>query len=227
MAVQRHATGFGQDVLKAAQENPLSAALIGMGMMWWFSGGSQVTIRPTEAAARTGQGFAEAGARLVGAGQSAAETLTESAGDVSRQLGAAASGAASSVQDLASSVSSTAQRQGLAIQRDLTELLDRQPLALGAIGLCLGAVAAAAFPVTQTEQEILGEASDAVRAEAATLAEEGLSSAREAGVAAQDAAGKHGLSTSAAVGVGRELLDKTKSVVDKGLDAVEKQIKKA
>jgi hypothetical protein len=42
-------------------------------------------------------------------------------------------------------------------------LFDRQPLALGAIGLAIGAAVAASLPTTRLEEDLLGETSDALR----------------------------------------------------------------
>jgi hypothetical protein len=46
---------------------------------------------------------------------------------------------------------------------NLAELFRAQPLALGALGLAVGAGLAAALPATETEAKLLGEASAAVK----------------------------------------------------------------
>ena len=48
-------------------------------------------------------------------------------------------------------------------QSSLADLLERQPLVLGAIGLALGAAVAGAFRASDVENEWVGEYSDSVR----------------------------------------------------------------
>jgi hypothetical protein len=50
-------------------------------------------------------------------------------------------------------------------QSALSELLDKQPLVLGAVGVAIGAAVAGAFPVTSVESEWAGPTSDDVKAE--------------------------------------------------------------
>ena len=53
------------------------------------------------------------------------------------------------------------------LQQNLTDTFERQPLLLGAIGLAIGAGMAAAVPATQMETEMVGDAADRVKAQAA------------------------------------------------------------
>ena len=55
---------------------------------------------------------------------------------------------------------------------NLTELFRTQPLALGAIGLAIGAGIAAALPSSEVEAAYLGETSDTVKAQVADFAAE-------------------------------------------------------
>jgi hypothetical protein len=59
-----------------------------------------------------------------------------------------------------------------AVRSNLTDLFKAQPLALGAIGIAIGAGIAAAFPATEIEADYLGETSDTVRKNAAQFAAE-------------------------------------------------------
>ena len=58
------------------------------------------------------------------------------------------------------------------VRSNLTEVFRAQPLALGAIGLAIGAGIAAALPPTEVEATYLGETSDAVKAKATEVASE-------------------------------------------------------
>lgn len=56
------------------------------------------------------------------------------------------------------------------VRDNLAELFEAQPLALGAIGLAIGAGIAAAIPGTEVENSALGEASETLRSKAAEIA---------------------------------------------------------
>jgi hypothetical protein len=58
------------------------------------------------------------------------------------------------------------------VRSNLSELFEAQPLALGAIGLAIGAGIAAALPPSEVEAAYLGETSDTVKAKAAEFAAE-------------------------------------------------------
>jgi hypothetical protein len=48
-------------------------------------------------------------------------------------------------------------------QSSLSDMLERQPLVLGAVGLAIGAAVAGAFQTSQIENELVGETSDDVK----------------------------------------------------------------
>jgi hypothetical protein len=65
-------------------------------------------------------------------------------------------------------------------QSSLADLLDRQPLLLGAIGLVVGAAVAGAFPASDVENELVGDYSDRVKERLVERAEDVTQSGREA-----------------------------------------------
>jgi hypothetical protein len=114
----------------AIQSHPLPAALIGMGLVWLFSGGKS----------------------LLGASE-------VDSGDVKRAISNSTSLGASNSRVFA------------AAQSNIADLMERQPLVLGAIGLGVGAVMAAALPSTAVETDLLGQASADLQARARLAAE--------------------------------------------------------
>lgn len=93
---------------------------------------------------------------------------------------------------------------------------DQNPLLVAGAGLVIGAVIAAAFPSTETEDNLFGEASDAVRRQAERT---GVSVARTAveGVAA--AASEEGLSVDGLKTAGETLTEKVRAVAERGVEA--------
>jgi hypothetical protein len=137
-----------QDLATAVRDNPLPSALIGMGLVWLFTGAKL-------------PGRAE----IMGVGAKASEfgaRLQDSASD----MGRAAVSAASSAQDAmlnrnpAPSKRASFGDQFFATARsNVADLFESQPLALGALGVALGAGLAASLPITSAETDLLGEAS--------------------------------------------------------------------
>jgi len=67
------------------------------------------------------------------------------------------------------------------VRDNLGDLFRSQPLAIGAVGLAIGAAIAASLPTTETEAEYLGETSDFVKEKASELAGEQVERATEVG----------------------------------------------
>jgi ElaB/YqjD/DUF883 family membrane-anchored ribosome-binding protein len=154
----------------SARDNPLPVALVGIGVAWLMVTG-----------------------RSSGASRSEAETspgMKEKIGSAKQHLGEGlhsarerASHLAHSTRETAAHVSQTAQKQMERARSGIDYMMREQPLALGAIGLAVGAVLAAAAPRTQKEDELMGEAKDRL---ADRVAEKASAVAGKATEAAQE-----------------------------------------
>ncbi|MEH2515314.1 hypothetical protein V1279_000887 [Bradyrhizobium sp. AZCC 1610] len=186
--ISEKGSDFFRDLGSAARKNPLSAALIGLGVFWLFTGS-----RPVERAAdfvrRTGfdripdaAGNAFEAARSTfrsGAGSIGEQHVT-SAKDALRDDGADALDSATrfgrdysdAASDYARSIPGAGAEMFDTARSNLTELIRTQPLALGAIGLAIGAGIAAALPSSEVEVAYLGDTSETVKAKAAEFATE-------------------------------------------------------
>jgi hypothetical protein len=165
-------SGFIDNLGDAARRNPLSAALIGMGLLWLFAGKS--TGRVGDLLRSTG------GDRIPEATRHPFSSVKSGIGDST----AAATDAAGSSFDTVRERSADAVSQAAEFARtmpnpadvletardNLTELFKAQPLALGAIGLAIGAGIAAALPATEVENAYLGEASETLKSRTAEIA---------------------------------------------------------
>jgi hypothetical protein len=190
-----HAGDFVSGLQDAVRQNPVSAALIGMGVLWMFAGGSRITaaaalLSPAGRAMAAGIGAGlqtsadaagSATETLSGAASRAADTVRETMADVAATVGNTASQAYDSakgaVTDSASGVKGnfrggTGAAAGMAgtLQENLKDTFERQPLLLGAIGLAIGAGMAAAVPRSQLETEYAGDAAEKVTAQAKEFA---------------------------------------------------------
>lgn len=73
----------------------------------------------------------------------------------------------------------TLRQQGTRAKQGFNQMLNDNPLALGAIGVALGALLAAALPITEQENQLLGKASDRVTDKAKEAVRSTVADARE------------------------------------------------
>lgn len=203
MAEKLQETGgsFIESLREAARENPAAAALIGAGALWLLAGRPALTAarggaRVIGAAAEAGQASAAAAGAQWRSARDSATDLAGSAADRVRQVGDQVRQAGHDTRDAAAASGSHFRDQSAAIRRrvadqfnasadglssarmQLTELFERQPLALGAVGLTIGAAVAASLPMTRFEEDTFGETSDALRERAQAAAETAAEEAR-------------------------------------------------
>jgi hypothetical protein len=179
-------SGFVRDLGEAALQNPLSAALIGMGVLWLFTGG-RTAERPGEFVRRSGFD------RIPDAANDAFEAARSTFSSGADAIGDRMTSAKDSLRDSSVGVLDNANRGGRdyadtaseyvnsmpgagevleTVRSNLADVFRAQPLALGAIGLAIGAGIAAALPPSELETTYLGETSDTVKAKAADFAAE-------------------------------------------------------
>jgi len=229
---------FVRDLGEAARENPISAALIGMGVVWMLGGGEvakragaafggsnrssqrggrqaseyiQSSAGTAKSAAQSmGSAMTEAAQNVGDSASSAVERASEFGGQQAAAIGSGIASAAQNVGESAASalgtVSQLGRRQAGAISEyaqaipeagaglfetvraNMSELFRTQPLALGVIGLAIGAGIAAALPVSEMESTYLGEASDTLKKKASDMASEQASRAKDVAKDAMEAA---------------------------------------
>jgi hypothetical protein len=227
------ASDFVRDLGDAARKNPISAALIGMGVVWLFTGGRTAERvgdlvrgagfeRIPEAAGNAldaARSTLRSGSESVGKGVSSATETLRDAGAAgldrvartSSEVADTAYGYAQNIPDAGGALFSTA-------RENLSELFRTQPLALGAVGLAIGAGIAAALPATDLEAEYFGEASDNFKEQAADFASEQVSRAttvaEDVVTAVSDEARNQGLTVDAAKSAIADIPGKLGRVVD-------------
>jgi hypothetical protein len=226
--ISERGTDFVRDLGDAARKNPLSAALIGMGVLWLFTG-SRPVERAGEFFQRTGSNrIPDAAGKVLGTARSTLKSGADfgsggvtSATETLWDGGAAAARFGREHADAASEYARSIPESGaemFAVRSNLTELFRARPLALGAIGLAIGAGIAAALPGSEVEAAYLGEASDTVKAKVADFATE--QTARATTVAANvmeavtEEARKQGLTVEGAKSAVGDISEKVGRVVD-------------
>jgi hypothetical protein len=189
--ISEKTSGFVRDLGEAARRNPLSAALIGMGVLWLFTG--------SRTAERAGEFVRDSGFdRIPDAANDAFEAARSTFSSHTDARGERITSAKDSLRDGSAGVLESANRIGRdyadtaseyvnsmpgagemfeTVRSNLADVFRAQPLALGAIGLAIGAGIAAALPPSELEATYLGETSDAVKVKAAEFAAEQTSRA--------------------------------------------------
>ena len=175
--------------------------------------GEGIAKRVQEAAGSIAERARDAGSRV----SETASSITSSVANAASSATSSVSGAASSVTGAASSAleasASGARRaaefignSGLALRhnsvaasRGVANFLQEHPLVLAGAGLAIGAALGTLFPVTRTENELLGETSDAIKRTAKEAAEEQLEKGKlfagQVWEEAKQGAGKLGLAS--------------------------------
>lgn len=164
---------FAQNVGNAVKANPVPALLTSIGLLWLYAS------RDEPAPARSASAASDGGGNV-------ADHAREMAGEVSDAVSSTWDQARSRVADTTARVADTAHgaRESLMHQKDravqgYNNLLRDNPLALGAMGVAIGALLGAALPSTEPENRLMGEASDRLAGKAREAVQTGTEKVRD------------------------------------------------
>ena len=165
---------FAQNIGNAVKANPVPALLTSIGLLWLYANRDEPAPR---------NGFAGTGTDDLGG---VADRARAMGSEVSETVSSTWNQARSRVADTTARMADTAHdaRDSLMHQKDrvvqgYNHLLRDNPLALGAIGVAIGALLGAALPTTEPENRLMGEASDALAEKAREAVQRGADTARD------------------------------------------------
>jgi hypothetical protein len=197
---REYASNLGSSV----KTNPVPVTLVGIGLAWLMAVGNRPQDRSSYQSSGSGSGLGDrlqsgkdslAGSMqstkdsLSGKMQSTKDSLTgsmQSAKDSLTGTMESAKGSLQSAKERASQLGDTARRQVERARGGYDTMLNEHPLALGAVGLAIGAVAAAMMPRTRKEDQMMGEARDNLVEQAKQAGGEKLEQAKQVAASAKD-----------------------------------------
>ncbi len=168
---------FFGNLSNTVKANPVPTVLTSIGLIWMMAGQNR---QPHSNVTSTGYNTGSSGpsmseklsAKTSGMKQQGAglkEKANQMTQSVSESLGNARTRASDSGRKASTRLRGGADRA----RGGFNQLLQEQPLALGAIGIAIGALIAASVPPSRREDEMLGEASDRMTDQLRHKAEEG------------------------------------------------------
>jgi hypothetical protein len=170
--------GAGQQVMtkfvEQAKENPMPLAVMGLGLAWLMT----TSGKPRHTAPqgyRNPVDLVSSPGDVAGRVHAAGETVSDLVAGAREKV----SGAASSVTEFGRSAADRAGDYGERAQRSFAEILEREPLLLGAAGLLVGAAIGAALPATDLEDRMVGSMRDKVIDKSKDLVQSGVQQASE------------------------------------------------
>ncbi|MGN2244707.1 DUF3618 domain-containing protein [Frateuria sp. GZRR33] len=166
---------FAQNIGNAVKANPVPALLTTVGLVWLYASRNEpAPLRSPYAGTGTDDGTG------------IMDRAREMGSDVSDTVSSTWNQARSRVADTTARMADTAHgaRDTLMHQKDravqgYNTLLHENPLALGAIGVAIGALLGAALPTTEPENRLMGEASDHLADKAKEAVQTGADKARD------------------------------------------------
>ena len=171
---QSGANEFVQNLGGAAKQNPMPVAVTAIGLAWLMALGRQPAPQNHGSTSSSGirEGMSSMRDKASGVMQSASDTLSSA----KQRL----SGGASSARGTMADTMDSARDQWQRARGGLDSLVNEQPLALGAIGLAIGAILGAAAPRTRLEEQTMGEASRNLTEKAKEVGSQKLDQATQA-----------------------------------------------
>ena len=167
-------TDAGTSVLDTIKENPIPAAMIGIGIGWLLFGGASRARRSPE---RTMHRYRlDAGQSYGYMAHDAGETVSHFAQDARHRVADVAGEARMRGQRVARG----AGRQIMRAERGVENTMRENPLALGAVAIAIGAAIGLSLPHTQVEDEWMGDTKERLLHRAEDFAGEAIHKAEDA-----------------------------------------------
>jgi hypothetical protein len=212
------------------RENPMALAMIGAGMAWLMmpkgdhtAGSARAQAYPTTSPSPTsGSGWASGlDTASEGGGGTIASKVGDTVSGVKEAVSHTTDQAMHGLQDLGGQATAVGRKAA----RSFEDILQQEPLIVGALGLAVGVAIGAALPATAAEDRTLGAARDNLLQageDRVAAAAQGLrASGRAAYDAVKEEADRQGLTGDGGQG---SLVEKAESVIRSGVEAARDEL---
>jgi len=166
---------FASNLGETVKANPMPTLLTAAGLMWLYAGHNKRDGARYRSADTNGHGDGNYD------GNDDKSALGERVGDMRDNVSDKMGSAKERVGESAHGAMDSARHQAHRANVGFHNMLDDNPMALGAIGIAVGALLGAMLPATRKEDELMGGASDRVTDKARHLARSGRDKATQAG----------------------------------------------
>lgn len=153
---RRHGGEFATNLGRSAENNPVPMLLAGIGIAWMMASSNE----PRAAPLRHRTGAVDDAKARIGGGVRSAKSAAGAVGDRASRARDSVEDAVGHAGERVRHAGDTVRMQSDRVRQSFTNLLEEQPLVVGAIGIALGAAIGAALPRTEQEDRLMGEASD-------------------------------------------------------------------
>jgi hypothetical protein len=168
---------FVDDLNNAIRENPVSAGLIGLGVLWMFLGADKIASFANalpSTARRVTESVDSAADRTSAAAYATAKRVNETIQDVSNSAKAGTLEAGKDINLATQNATRAANEFGhklvKSIQQNVTTTVQERPALLGVVGIGIGAGVASMFSSTCFEQDLVGDAASKVQSKIRDIA---------------------------------------------------------
>jgi ElaB/YqjD/DUF883 family membrane-anchored ribosome-binding protein len=185
--IRRPSQSTSSGLMDTLRDNPVPAALAGLGLGWLFRSSRQRSSARPYSYSQAAYGRPQTGTDWDRASQSVrtADRARQGASEMIGEAGGRISDAAEGVQDTVSHYASEAREKlsdvgewgqdvGEWSQNEIDRLLRQNPLAIGAVAVAVGAAVGLAIPETRRENEWMGDARDSLVEQAQDAAQDAV-----------------------------------------------------
>ena len=152
--------GAGSGILETIKQNPIPAAMAGIGIAWLWTHRAQGSVYGYRRSDMRPNDAWETGpyAARLPEGPSPVEGIGDKLGDAADTVGRRVSGVGDAVASVPAQFGGSAET----VSRQAQRLMEESPLAVGAAALAVGAAIGMVLPPTQVERRVLGPAAGQV-----------------------------------------------------------------
>jgi len=176
----------GSSVVDLIQQNPIPAALVGVGLGWLYlnrssdqssyraPSGHQFSASGSYGAGATGSTVSDMARRASERASAMAGTVQDQAGDLASSLQDRVSDMADTVQEHVGDFAGAVKDRTVRAPGQLQRMMEENPLLTAALAVSLGGVVGLALPSTHAEDQLLGSTRDQVMGRASQMTSDAM-----------------------------------------------------